>query len=376
MAYSTRSPGRRSVSPWSALEADPGCGMAHWARALASLDNPFAWPGSSRRRRSARDRKFSRPRARPASSRSASATTWMRSPFSSASPTSAITAAAPRRSKRRWSSSCSATAGHGGGDALCARPVSELRPGRPEVQQPAQAAAILEPIFKQQPQHPGSRTTSSTATTIRRSRTTGSTRRGEHSRIAPDAAHALHMPSHIFTRVGAWKESIESNRESARRCRSRARRERSPRTARRAARDGLHGLRPSLQLGQDRQAREIIDQMRALEGFSPNIRTGPYALAASTARYAVERNDWKAAAELEVRPPASLTWTRSRISPARSAQRARAGRKQREADIAKLAELRDRLRAAKDAYWAEQVEINGSRQPPGCFTPSAGTTRR
>ena len=82
--------------------------MAHWARALASLDNPFAWPGSSRRRRSARDRKFSRPRARPASSRSASATTWMRSPFSSASPTSAITAAAPRRSKRRWSSSYSA----------------------------------------------------------------------------------------------------------------------------------------------------------------------------------------------------------------------------------------------------------------------------
>ena len=70
-----------------------------------------------------------------------------------------------------------------------------------------------------------------------------------------------------------------------------------------------------------------------------------------------------------MRPPASLTWTRSRISPARSAQRARAGRKQREADIAKLAELRDRLRAAKDAYWAEQVEI-------GRWQPQPAASRR
>ena len=160
------------------LEADPGCGMAHWARALASLDNPFAWPGSSRRRRSARDRKFSRPRARPASSRSASATTWMRSPFSSASPTSAITAAAPRRSKRRWSSSYSAIrrtrrrrrSMRSSCQRTSTRPTGSIAT--------SSAAAILEPIFKQQPQHPGSRTTSSTATTIRRSRTTGSTRRG------------------------------------------------------------------------------------------------------------------------------------------------------------------------------------------------------
>jgi len=112
-----------------------------------------------------------------------------------------------------------------------------------------------------------------------------------------------------------------------------------------------------LQLGQHREARAVIDQMIDTKGFNPNIRTGPYAIAASTARYAVERNDWKAAAELELRPT-RFAYVDAITHFARALGAARSGNPETaRADIAQLAELRDKLRSAKDAYWAEQVEI-------------------
>ena len=80
-------------------------------------------------------------------------------------------------------------------------------------------------------------------------------------------------------------------------------------------------------------------------------------MAISPARYAVERGDWKAATELQVRPSPLPMSRPSRISRARSGRPARAIRKPPKADIAKLAELRDKLREAKDAYWSGQVDI-------------------
>jgi hypothetical protein len=165
------------------------------------------------------------------------------------------------------------------------------------------------------------------------------------------------MPSHIFTRVGAWKDSIESNRESARVAADAARGSKTGRELH----DQLHAMDymvyAHLQLAQDRQARQVIEEMTRIEGFNPNIRTGPYAIAASTARYAVERNDWKAAAGLEVRPT-RFAYVDAITHFARALGAARSGNPEAaRVDIAKLAELRDRLRAAKDAYWAEQVEI-------------------
>ena len=84
---------------------------------------------------------------------------------------------------------------------------------------------------------------------------------------------------------------------------------------------------------------------------------GPYALAVSPARYAVERGDWKAAAELQVRP-SPLAHVQAITHFARALGAARSGNPEAaKADIAKLAELRDKLREAKDAYWSEQVDI-------------------
>jgi tetratricopeptide (TPR) repeat protein len=112
-----------------------------------------------------------------------------------------------------------------------------------------------------------------------------------------------------------------------------------------------------LQLAQDRQATDVVDDMNRIQGFNPEVRTGPFALAASPARYMVERGDWKGAAELPVRPTRfayvdAITHFARALGAARSGDVAAA-----KLDIAKLAELRDKLRAANDAYWAEQADI-------------------
>ena len=97
--------------------------------------------------------------------------------------------------------------------------------------------------------------------------------------------------------------------------------------------------------------------MRKVAGFNEKVVAGPYALAASPARYAVERGNWKAAAALEVRPSPlpnvqAVTYFAKALGAARSGDPDAA-----QAAIAKLAELRDQLRDKKDAYWAEQVDI-------------------
>jgi tetratricopeptide (TPR) repeat protein len=171
-----------------------------------------------------------------------------------------------------------------------------------------------------------------------------------YSKIAPAAPHAQHMPSHIFTRVGYWKESIAANQASVRAAK-----------ADKSAGDQLHGqdymVYAYLQLGQDKEAAAVIDEMRGVTGFTETFIAGPYALAASPARYAVERSDWEAAAALQVRP-SPLAHVQAITHFARALGAARSGNPEAaKADIAKLAELRDRLRDAKDAYWSEQVDI-------------------
>jgi tetratricopeptide (TPR) repeat protein len=171
-----------------------------------------------------------------------------------------------------------------------------------------------------------------------------------YAKIAPAAAHAQHMPSHIFTRVGYWNESIASNAEAARVAKES-----------RDFHDQLHAMDYQvyayLQLGQDQKAKAIIDEATTVAGFTETFLPGPYALAVSPARYAVERGDWKAASELQVRP-SPLAQVQAITYFARALGAARSGSPDAaKADIAKLAELRDKLRDAKDAYWSEQVDI-------------------
>ena len=211
-------------------------------------------------------------------------------------------------------------------------------------------AAILEPIARRQPQHPGVSHYLIHLYDYPPIAEKGLDAARRYAKIAPAAAHAQHMPSHIFTRVGYWTESIASNVEAARVAK-----------AAKDLHDQLHAMDylvyADLQLGQDAKAKAVIDEMMTVTGFAETYLPGPYALAVSPARYAVERGDWKAAAELQVRP-SPLPQVQAITHFARALGAARSGNPEAaRADIARLAELRDKLRDAKDAYWSEQVDI-------------------
>ena len=340
------------------LQADPGCGMAYWARALASLDNPFAWPNIVSPATLERGPEFLE-KARSTGLKSQRERDYVDAlavffvdPANRDHRTRArALEAALEQVMQRYPQDSEAA-------ILYALVLSaNFDPADRTYAKQLKAAAILEPIFKAQPQHPGVAHYLIHSYDYPPIASQGLDAARRYSRIAPDAAHALHMPSHIFTRVGAWQESIESNRESARVAAEAARASKTGRELH----DQLHAMDylvyAHLQLGQYRQAREVVDQMIAMKGFNPAVRTGPYAIAASAARYPVERNDWKAAAALEVRPT-RFPYVDAITYFARALGAARSGNPQAaRADIAKLEEMRDKLRTAKDAYWSEQVEI-------------------
>jgi hypothetical protein len=211
-------------------------------------------------------------------------------------------------------------------------------------------AAILEPIFIRQPHHPGVAHYLIHLYDYPPIAEKGLDAARRYAGIAPAAPHAQHMPSHIFTRVGYWKESIASNSASAR-----------------AAKDGkeshdqLHAMDylvyAHLQVAQDKEARAILEEMIALTGYNPNVRTGPYAVAASQARYMLERGDWSGAAGLQVQP-SRFAYVDAVTHFARALGAARSGNLDRARDdIAKLAGLREKLKQANDEYWSEQVDI-------------------
>ncbi len=211
-------------------------------------------------------------------------------------------------------------------------------------------AAILETIWTRQPDHPGV-----SHYLIHLYDTPALAEKGlpaalRYAKVAPDAPHAQHMPSHIFTRVGYWQQSIDSNAVAARVAK-----------ADKSGHDQLHAMDYEvyayLQLGQDAQAKAVIDDMATVSGFTETFLAGPFALAASPARYAVERGDWKEAAALQVRPSplpyvTAASWFAKALGAARSGDTVEA-----QAAIAHLIELRDQLREKKDAYWSEQVDI-------------------
>jgi tetratricopeptide (TPR) repeat protein len=212
------------------------------------------------------------------------------------------------------------------------------------------AAGILEKQFAKHPNHPGVAhylIHSYDAPPIAQQ---GMPAARLYARIAPDAPHALHMPSHIFTRVGAWADSAATNRRSA----DAAKKSNDPD-------DALHALDymtyAYLQLARDSAARKTFDEARTLTEINPARATAPYALAAMPARYAVERGDWRAAARLE--PSTSkFPFTGAMTHFARALGAARSGDSaSAQSDVERIAALRDELKAAKNEYWANEVEV-------------------
>jgi tetratricopeptide (TPR) repeat protein len=211
------------------------------------------------------------------------------------------------------------------------------------------AAAILEAQFKKYPNHPGVAHYLIHSYDYPPIAEKGLNAAKRYSEIAPSAPHALHMPSHIFTRVGAWQESAASNLRSARVAK-----------AEKEFSDQLHAMDylvyAYLQLARDADAQRVVEEAPSVRG-SEQVRGTPYALAAIPARYALERGAWKDAAQLQPQPTrfpftAALTHFARALGAARSGDAAAAER-----DIQELARIVDALKAAKDAYWTTEVEV-------------------
>lgn len=216
--------------------------------------------------------------------------------------------------------------------------------------QQTKGAAILEPISKRLPQHPGVTHYLIHLYDYPALAQKGLDAANRYAKIAPAAPHAQHMPSHIYTRVGYWKESIDSNAASVKAA-----------MAEKSVGNYLHAqdymVYAHLQLGQDKQARAVIDDMIKETDFKATVAAADYALAASPARYAIDRSDWDGASQLSVRP-SGLNFAMAISHFARALGAARSGKPEAaKADIEKLAELRDKLKDAKDNYWSGIVDI-------------------
>lgn len=176
-----------------------------------------------------------------------------------------------------------------------------------------------------------------------------------YSKIAPDSPHALHMPSHIFIRLGLWTESIESNLASAAAGRKHA-----------SAKDEIHAIDylayAYLQTAQDGKAKELKDAVYAMNSIDAQIFQVGYALAAIPARYTLERRQWAEAAALKV-PVESFPWNKfayaeANVHFARSLGASRSGDKATaSAGLERLTATQKSLAEAKEVYWATQVEI-------------------
>src|SRR4051812_7064814 len=211
------------------------------------------------------------------------------------------------------------------------------------------AAQILEVQFKKHPDHPGVAHYLIHSYDFPSIAEKGMEAARRYSQIAPSAPHALHMPSHIYTRVGAWKDSAEINERSA----AAAKQTKEPN-------DALHAMDYSvyayLQLGQDANAGRVLQEARDIKTFSPTVRSGPYALAAMPARIALERGAWDEAAKLEPQD-SQFPYTKSQTHYARAVGAARGGNPAAaDTDLKALAGIVESLKG-KDAYWATEVEV-------------------
>ncbi|HEV2387588.1 MAG TPA: hypothetical protein VGS20_10080 [Candidatus Acidoferrales bacterium] len=212
------------------------------------------------------------------------------------------------------------------------------------------AAAILDPLYRRYPLHPGIAHYLIHACDNAEMASRGIAAARAYARIAPSAPHALHMPSHIFTRLGMWEDSVRSNR-----------------AAQAAARqqgdigEALHAMDylvyAYLQMGRVNQAAQVIRQLDSIPALNAADFKVAYAATAMPVRFALERRRWADAAASTApkgAPPqvaAIAVWARA-VGLARSGRAAEA-----RPEIDRLREIARQLDAAGDQYWASQVEI-------------------
>lgn len=221
-----------------------------------------------------------------------------------------------------------------------------------------QAVGVLEPLFKRQPDHPGLAHYIIHSYDVPALAPRALDAAARYAQIAPAAPHALHMPSHTYTRVGHWQPSIDTNVASAREARKQG-----------AVGEELHAsdyqMYAYLQTAQDAAAQQLLDTLpEMIKRYDPKSAAGAappaaayFAMAAMPARYALERGAWAEAASLPLRP-SPLPYVDALTEFARAIGTARAGdpARAREA-MGRLEALRVKQTQMNEPYWTQQIEI-------------------
>jgi hypothetical protein len=350
----------RAIKGFNAtLGADATCGIAYWGIALSDWSNPFA-AGMKDKNQLEKGRESSE-RGKRTSAKTErerlyiAAVAKLYADFESTPQARRLIAYrdAMRSVAAKYTDDHEAQIFYALAIAASEDPADKTYAGR------LKAGAMLERLFEQEPEHPGLAhyIIHTYDVPALAGRALVAARR--YSEIAPDAPHALHMPSHTFTRRGYWQESIDSNVAAA----AAARRE--GQTA-----EELHAsdyeIYADLQTGQDEAAERIVNSLTEVASrFDPKLvisgagspATAYFALAAIPARYVLERRDWKGAASLTARETPfphteAITWFACGLSAAHL-KRAQAARE----SVVALEHIRERLLRAGEKYWAQQVEI-------------------
>jgi tetratricopeptide (TPR) repeat protein len=222
------------------------------------------------------------------------------------------------------------------------------------------AAALLEPLVKKLPNHPGATHYLIHTYDYAELAEKGLPAARAYASIAPSVPHALHMPSHIFSRVGQWPDMLESNRASYLASKS----ELKQATPGVGSYDALHAMDymvfAHLQQAQDKAAKQLYDEVMAMQKVNVENFVAAYAFAAIPSRMALENGDWKQAAALKL-SPSDLAWNKfpqaeAILVFARGLGAARSGdATAARQDVQRLQTLKETMTAAKNNYWASQA---------------------
>jgi tetratricopeptide (TPR) repeat protein len=334
-------------------QLDSRCAMAHWGLAMIASDNPFGWPVSLKLKEGAeaigkaKEIGAATPRERDyIEALAALYAEFERTPhrpraLAYEQAMEQLAVKYPQDIEAKILSALAVSANHDLNDKTYARPLK--------------AAALLEPLFKSYPDHPGVAHYLIHSYDYPPIASKGLDAAKRYSRVAPSASHAQHMPSHILTRVGFWRESVASNQESVR-------------VAGENKSNRLHGLDymayAYLQLGEDAKADKVYADALATGPASNRGFAEPFALAALPSRLALEPGRWAQAARLELTPLVTaedwgrfpqaesvLVFSRG-LGAARNGNPAEARRQ-----VERLRALHATLTERKLGYWAEQTEV-------------------
>jgi tetratricopeptide (TPR) repeat protein len=224
------------------------------------------------------------------------------------------------------------------------------------------AAEILNTIWKEEPDHPGVVHYLIHSDDSPQFAAAGLDAAICYAKVAPDVPHALHMPSHIFTRLGMWQQSIDSNRAAHTAALNYVHKVKGPGSYDQETLHTMDYLEYAyLQTAQDGPAKEVVDELIGFrQGEGANLAAA-YAVAAIPVRYVLERHDWPAAAALSEPaigfPLERFPWAEAMIAYARALGNAQTGNiAGAETEIGRLQSLEDKLKG-NDIYWANQVEV-------------------